>query len=175
MSIASPAIKIQYNNVPFLTRQATVSAADIRGYVASIDGYLWRKTDGVAAGFRARLDAIKNNQDFKFWLRDKDTDGTAYTPHNVLGNNILEQLQQLDHIALDIKDAAHHAYLCTPILANVPKQLTKTNAADRALLDDVISSFSETSCTVNQAIKRRSRQSHTFRHLTQLIGLIARI
>jgi hypothetical protein len=63
----------------------------------------------------------------------------------------LEQLQQLDHIALDIKEAALHAYLCTPVLANVPKQLTKTNAADRALLDDVISSFSETSCAVNQA------------------------
>jgi hypothetical protein len=156
-------VKIQNNNIPFLTcpggvhfganlSTGSASAAQIRGYIASIEGYLWHKNDGVADGFRDRLQTIKDDQQLKHWLNQRDTPHTAYVPVPMtIGLAILTQLRQLDHIALDIKEAAGHAYLCTPVTQNVARTLTRTTNSERAFLATAINRFEEDSCAPNQA------------------------
>lgn len=164
MSITSPAVKVQFNNVPFITADVgvnfganastgTVSAADVRGYIASIEGYLWRKTDGVSAGLRTRLNAVKSDGGLKFWLGQRDTTATAYLPVPVgaLGVGTLGALRKLDHIALDLKAAAGNTYYCTPDADNVTKLLDRVSGAERALLQNAVALFNITSCAENEA------------------------
>jgi hypothetical protein len=131
--------------VPFLTQGATVSPAEVRGYIASIDGFLWGKVDGVSAVYRNRLLALKTDATLSQWLNANDTIATAYAHHNVVGHNAQLQLLRLDRLALDVKETAGHEYLCTPSTVNVPRQLTRTSVATRALLAQVIALFNENS------------------------------
>ena len=164
MPLASPAVKVQFNIVPFLTADngvafgsnvasGAVSAADVRGYIASIEGYLWRKADGASAGLRVRLDAVKADGGLKHWLGQRDTPATAYAPlpMGALGPGVLGPLRTLDHIALDLKDAAGHTYHCAPIPANVAKLLDKVSGAERQLLQDTVALFTVTSCANGEA------------------------
>ncbi|HEU0301212.1 MAG TPA: hypothetical protein VFR37_17235 [Longimicrobium sp.] len=153
MPNASPAVKIRLSNVDFLTINP-FSAANVRGYIASIEGYLWGKTDGVSAGYRNRLDAVKNDGELKRWLGERDSGAEAWAPHNVDDGGmalVRPLLLQLDHIAFDIKNTSGDPYLCTPITANVPKQLTCTTQSVRDNLNSVINLFNENSCVANQA------------------------
>lgn len=153
MVVAADAVKIQRRTVPFLT-VAPFTAASVRGYVASIEGYLWGKNDGASPALRVRLDAVKTHPGFVHWLAQRETHATAWAACNLddaLVMPLRTCLLQLDHIALDIKTAAGNPYLCTPITANVARDLTRTSQAHRDMLDDVIDLFAASSCADGEA------------------------
>jgi hypothetical protein len=153
MAVTADAVRTQNRDVPFLS-VAPFSAAAVRGYVASIEGYLWRKNDGVAPGLRERLGTIKADGAFRHFLGQRENDDTAWVPSNLDDAQVMPlrtRLLQLDHIALDIKSAAGQTYLCTPVTVNVPKDLTRTTQDDRALLSEVIGLFKDSSCADGEA------------------------
>jgi hypothetical protein len=157
MAITADAVRIKNNDVAFLTCPAgeqfmggattgNVSAAQVRGYIASIKGYLWNRHDAASNALRARLDAVETDLQLKHWLSLYAIDGTAWNEVAVTSPAVpSQQLRLLDHIALDLKEAAGHAYLCTPLTQNVVKTLNKPNQALRTDLAAVIALFNENS------------------------------
>jgi hypothetical protein len=135
MATPAFAVKIKEKNVPFLTQAGAFNTLDnVRGYIASIEGWLWGHAN---ANLRGRLDAIKNDNGFKHIMNPGG--------HGAAPGGLLPFMRRLDHIAYDIKDAAGNEYECTPITLNVAKNLDTSNGATRDALGGLIDRFMEKS------------------------------
>jgi hypothetical protein len=133
MATPALAVKIKEKNVPFLIQGHGITLDNVRGYIASIEGWLWGKAN---AAITNRLNAIKNDGTFKNFM--KTTVGPA-------PNAMRPFLLKLDHIAYDIKDAAGNEHECTPLAVNVPKNLHPSNNEMRNAFDGLINTFMVTS------------------------------
>jgi hypothetical protein len=104
---------------------------------------------------RGRLTNVETNLQLRHWLGQYATPQTAWTPVALTDHGLpIQQLKQLDHIALDLKDAAGHPYLCTPQTQQVQKQLNKLTNAVRGELEEVINLFNENSQTAGAAARQ---------------------
>lgn len=129
MATPAFAVKVKEKNVPFLTQGHGTTLDNVRGYIASIEGYLWGKAN---AGLTNRLNAIKNDATFKNFMK---------VPNGAAPPGLRPYLLKLDHIAYDIKDAAGNEYECTAVTANVNKALDNSNNGIRTAFDGLINTF----------------------------------
>jgi hypothetical protein len=119
MGTASNAIPIKNRNAAFLSPGLGTSLADVRGYIASIEGYLWGHAD---PGLTARVNAVKNDAQFKNLMKSTNPFAQA---------TLRPFMLKLDRIAYDIKKAAGNEYECAAVTANVPKSLDVSNDSMR--------------------------------------------
>src|SRR6266702_3358963 len=129
MATPAFAVKIKEKNVPFLTQGHGTNLDNVRGYIASIEGWLWGKGN---ADLTNRLNAVKNDGTFKNFMK---------VPAGAAPPGLKPFMLRLDHIAYDIKDAAGNEYECTPITANVAKTLHPSNNEIRNAFDGLINTF----------------------------------
>ncbi|HMD20900.1 MAG TPA: hypothetical protein VKH40_11285 [Alloacidobacterium sp.] len=132
MATPTQAIKIKEKNVPFLI-QANQTFDNVRRYITSIEGWLWGNQN---VGIANRLSAIQNDPQFKNLMK---------TQAGPVPQGMRQFILRLDHIAYDIKVAAHNQYECTPATANETKTLSTSNAQLRNNLDGLINIFPENS------------------------------
>lgn len=133
MATPAFAIKIKDKNVPFLTQGHNNTLDNVRGYITSIDAWLWGHQN---AGITNRLNAIKNDSTFKNLMKPQ---------FGAVPQNMRKFILQLDHIAYDIKVAAGNEYECTPVTQNEAKTLSTSNAQMRTDLGGLIDIFPENS------------------------------
>ena len=67
MATPAFAVKIKEKNVPFLTQGHGTTLDNVRGYIASIEGWLWGKANNDITN---RLNAIKNDGTFSLNFAD---------------------------------------------------------------------------------------------------------
>jgi hypothetical protein len=135
MATPALAVKIKEKNVPFLTQTGVFNNLDnVRGYIASIEGWLWGHANADLSG---RLNAIKGDAGFKHIMNQGG--------HGAVPGGMIPYMRRLDHIAYDIKDAARNEYECTAVTANVAKDLDTSNNAVRDDLGGLIATFMERS------------------------------
>src|SRR5277367_3570448 len=132
MATPAFAVKIKEKNVPFLI-QGHNTLDNVRGYIASIEGWLWGKQNVALTN---RLNAIKNDATFKNLMKPQ---------FGAVPQGMRRFILQLDHIAYDIKAAANNEYECTPVTQNVAKTLSTSNAQLRSDLGGLIDIFPENS------------------------------
>lgn len=162
MPITNDAVRIQRSTVALLTCPAgltfgttlttgRVTAADVRGYIASVEGYLWGHDQD---DWRIRINAVKADAGLRHWLNQhaEDTMGSAHRQYllTALDLPVLQQLRRLDRLALDIKADAGHPFRFTPVTENVARDLTRPTAPEKALLRDVIALFDIARCEANE-------------------------
>lgn len=160
MPITDAAVSIIKQTTPLLTCPAgltfgttittgVVSAAKARGYIASVEGYLWGHDQG---DWRVRMNAIKANAELKYWLGQRDTDTTAYVEHPVAGLvlPVVQQLRRVDKLILDMKAAAGQPFRFTPVTENIARDLTRPTTAEKDRLAEVIALFDIARCLANE-------------------------
>jgi hypothetical protein len=133
MATPASAVKIKDKNVPFLVQGNNNTLDNVRGYLASIEGWLWGHQD---AAITNRLNAIKNDAQFKNFMKPQ---------FGAVPQGMRRFLLKLDHIAYDIKEAAGNEYECTPMTQNEGKTLSTSNAQLRTDLNGLIDIFPENS------------------------------
>jgi hypothetical protein len=131
MATPAFAVKIKEKNVPFLSQGHNNTLDNVRGYIASIEGWLWGKQNAAIAN---RLNAIKNDAQFKNFMKPQ---------FGAVPQGMRRFILQLDHIAYDIKAASGNEYECTPVIQNEAKTLSTSNAQLRTDLGGLIDIFSE--------------------------------
>jgi len=131
MATPAFAVRIQLKSVPFLTQAPGNTLDNVRGYIASLEGWLWGKGNHA---IETRLNAIKNDVQFKNLMKN---------PHGPATLALRPFMLKLDRIAYDIKEVVGNEYECTPITVNVAKPLDVSNGEGRATLQGLIAVFQE--------------------------------